>query len=148
MAKRKKNKNNQQKADMNLVVRTSLSVIFTAVMIGAVLGVVESHLVTGELTFGSLEASASLLAVVLTLMYWTKHTSGAPCPHHRYMQSVVLIVLVLATVASTAGLVQSHLSARGLSFGTLEGSLAIVVFAVTAKHCAKHVHWIFEGCRI
>ena len=144
MAKRKK----VQKADMNLVVRTSLSVIFTLVMIGAVLGVVESHLITGELSFGSTEASLSLLAVVLTIMYWTKHTSGAPCPPHRYMQSIVFIVLVLATVASTAGLVQAHLSAKGVTFGTLASSMAIVTFAVTAKHCAKHVNAIYKGCKI
>lgn len=136
----------KQRYDFNVctVVKTALGVVFTLMMIASILAMIESHNLRHDPLFGTAEGSMSVLAVVLTLIYWTKHTDCSPMLHKPYQQIVVQSILIVSIIVATIDFVQAHFIEGKLVFGTLEGTLAIVAFAVSAKHCAKHIAWICD----
>ncbi len=137
-----------QKCDICNVVKIVLSLIFTIVMIGAILGVYATLGSLEPQAFGSEAASLSILAVVITLMLWTTNLDCSGCPPPTFQQWVIFAVLIFATIASVLGLYQAHFGAGTLAgnVGSSESSLAILAFAVTATYWAKHVQTICETC--
>jgi hypothetical protein len=137
-----------QKCDICNVVKTALSLVFTVVMIGAMLG---AYATLGSLdpqVFGTEASSLAILAVVVTLMLWTTNLDCSGCPPPSFQQWVIFTVLILATIASVLGLYQAHFGAGSYlgTVGSRESSLAILAFAVTATYWAKHVQTICETC--
>lgn len=130
------------------MVKIGLSLVFTAVMIAAILG---AYATLGSLVleaFGTQAASLALLAVVITLMLWTTNLDCSHCPTPAFQQWVIFTVLILATIASILGLYQAHfgLGRFAETVGTSESSLAILAFAVTSTFWAKHVLTICDTC--
>ena len=130
------------------VVKTALSILFTAVMTAALLGVYVTHGPMGESFIGSAEGSLSILALVITLMLWTLNLDCSKCPNPRLQQSIVFVLLVLATVASIIGMVQAHMGEDGFVFGTFDGSLSIIAFSITGTYWAKHLQVICDSCTL
>lgn len=130
------------------IVKTALSFIFTAAMTVAIIGAVEGTQLLGKVQFGSMEASLGLLALVMTLMLWTTNLDCSGCPNPVYQNWIVFAFLILATIASLLGLYQAHFRTGTFVAGTLEGSLAILAFAVVATQWAKNVQSLCESCRI
>lgn len=139
MPKKKK----QQIPDVVVVVKGILTVIFTVVMIVSIAGMYFSHVKPDGMEFGTMENSLSIMAIVLATMYWTRH---ADISFSRKIPQVeewlVFLLLVAAFTLSIVGVVRVHLSPHGPPFGTVDSSLSILAFAITAKHVAKHVQWM------
>jgi carbon starvation protein CstA len=129
-------------------VKTVLSLLFTVVMAAALLGAYYAHGTIAELQFGTTEASLSILAVVITLMLWTKNLDCSNCPNLRYQQWVVFGILILATIASFIGMYRAHIGVNELVVGTRNASLSIIAFAVTATYWAKQVQKICGQCSL
>jgi len=127
--------------DVCMVVKGTLTSVFTIIMVGALAGLYYAHTNQHGFVFGSTAASLSVLTLVLALMHWIKH---ADCSTDRSTigQWCVLILLIIAFIFSIIDFAQVHLSPEGLSFGTVESSFSIIAFAVTAKHFAKQVRWM------
>ncbi|HLC76097.1 MAG TPA: hypothetical protein VJB82_03210 [Candidatus Peribacterales bacterium] len=127
--------------DVCMIVKGTLTSIFTIVMIGALAGFFYAHTDGNGFVFGTTASSLSVLTLVLALMHWIKH---ADCSTDRSTigQWCVLILLIIAFIFSIVDFAQVHLSPDGLSFGTLESSFSITAFAITAKHFAKQVRWM------
>lgn len=136
------------KCDVCNIVKIALSLVFTVVMIGAILG---AYATLGSLipeAFGTEAASLALLAVVVTLMLWTTNLDCSGCPPPSFQQWVIFTILILSTISSILGLYQTHFGKGAFedNVGTPESSLAILAFAVTATYWAKHVQTICETC--
>lgn len=129
------------------IVKTTLSFIFTAVMATAIFAAYVAHGFEAEtLTWGSVEASLSILALIATLMLWTTNLDCSGCPNPKYQGWIVFSLLVLATFASLVGMVQAHFRIEGFQAGTMEGSLSILAFVVASTYWAKQVQKICETC--
>lgn len=124
-----------------MVVKAVLSVVFTFVMILALGGVYYAHYRGGAFAFGTIEGSLSVLALVLTIIFWTRHAdSSEGCP--IYLDWITLALLIVAFVLSILDLAAVHLTPDGTNMGTQQSALSIVTFAFTAKYWAKHVQFM------
>ncbi len=138
-AKKKK----QQIPDAVIVVKGILTVIFTVVMIVSIAGLYFSHVKPGGMEFGTMENSLSIMAIVLATMYWTRHADISFSAKVPYVEEwLVFVLLIITFCLSIVGVVKVHLSPNGPPFGTVESSLSILAFAITAKHVAKHIQWM------
>ena len=136
------------KCDICDKVKIGLSLVFTIVMIGAILG---AYATLGSLTleaFVTESASLALLAVVVTLMLWTTNLDCSGSPPPSLQQWVIFTVLIFATIASILGLYEAHFGSGRFTdtVGTSESSLAILAFAVTSTFWAKHVQTLCDTC--
>lgn len=130
------------------VIKTVMCLIFTAVITAAILGMIEASGFLTTPTLGSSEASLSVLALVIALMLWTKNMDCSGCPNPKFQQCVVFVFLILATIATLVGLYKAHVIDNKLVFGTMDGSLSILAFAVAATYWTKHVESICSSCKI
>ena len=141
--KSKKKKQQQAPPDAVIIVKGILTVIFTVVMIVSIAGLYFAHVKPGGMVFGTPETSLSIMAIVLATMYWTRHADisfSMKIPHVE--EWLVLLLVIITFCLSIIGVVKVHLSPFGPPFGTMESSLSILAFAISAKHLAKHVQWM------
>ena len=129
-------------------VKTILSLIFTVVLAAALLGAYYAHGTIFEPLFGTTEASLSILAVVITLMLWTKNLDCSHCPNPKCQTWIIFVILILATITSLADVYASHIGINEIVVGSRTGSLSIIAFAVTATYWAKHIEKICGKCKV
>jgi hypothetical protein len=128
------------------IVKTTLSFIFTAVMVTAIFGGYLSQGFESVPDFGSTEASLGILAVIATLMLWTTNLDCSNCPNPKYQNWIVFGLLVITTVLALIGMVRAHFRVEGFQAGTMEGSLSILAFVFASTYWAKEVQKICETC--
>jgi len=138
---------NKENCDVCTIIKGTLTVIFTIIMIIAIAGLYFAHISPFGMIFGTNETSMSIAALVLSIMYWTKHADCSTDPAN-VQQWIVIGFLAITFVLSVIGIAEVHLSPYGPRFGTMESSLSILAFAITAKHSAKQVAWMHKNCKI
>jgi len=149
---------------MYAALQYTLSLLFMFTMIFAIVGAYFAHVGLFGPSFGSSEGSMSILAAVLILMNWTKFADPARTLSVRY-HGTILILLVIACIVATIDFVSAHLtvvpileagvsgaaiSNKGITLnlpGTMQSSLSLLAFALTAKHMVKHIAWMHENLR-
>lgn len=122
-----------------------LVVLFTLIMIAALAGAIFAHASPYGLIFGTAECSLSLLTLVIVLMSWIKHADPAVTKSKGF-HTVVLAILLITFGASVIGVFLNYFGTRVVLFGSMESSLSLLAFALTAKHVAKQITWMSENC--
>ena len=128
------------------IVKNVLSVVFMVIMAAAILDAYYAHGTISNPRFGTDEASFSILAVVITLMMWTKNLDCSKDASKKYQSWVIFTILIIATAASIANVYTSHVGTNGIVVGSRTGSIAIVSFVITTIYWAKQVEKICSKC--
>jgi hypothetical protein len=113
----------------------------------AIVAVYDSHGTIENITLGTAEGSLSILALVISLRLWTTNLDCSRCPNSMFKHWIVFVVLITTTILAIFDFHSVHF-AHGLSVGTVEGSLSLLAFAVTATLWADEVQSICVTCNL